>query len=162
MPEPRPRAGRTAGPVAVLVALTTLVAGCGQITSSVFENVGERSEPPSAAATSEPAAASSEPGFQTFSVPLVQSNFTDECADPIAVDELFCVQVDILGMTADGTTLIVPTTVNATGMEERSAVICDQIAIAHFDGATGEPLGFETILVLDRDGDLEATCTIHE
>ena len=70
----------------------------------------------------------------------LKSNFSDECVDPVIVDDLFCTQVDIGAMTANGPFLTVPTALSASGMDDRAAVICDQIAIAHFDGATGDPL----------------------
>ena len=92
----------------------------------------------------------------------MKSNFSDECVDPIIVDDLFCTQVDIGAMTANGPFLTVPTALSASGMDDRAAVICDQIAIAHFDGATGDPLGFETIVILDRNGGTAAECRIRE
>jgi len=144
MPERTPAAYRLVGPLALV-----LLVGCagGAESTTVVEEV---TVPPAS------------PEAATFDLALVKSNFTEECASPIIVDDLFCQQVDIDGMTAEGTTLIVPTFVNATGMEERSAVICDQVAIAHFDGASGEPLGFDTITILDRDDDEDATCVISE
>ena len=97
-----------------------------------------------------------------FDLALVKSNFSDECVDPVIVDDLFCTQVDIGAMTANGPFLTVPTALSASGMDDRAAVICDQIAIAHFDGATGDPLGFETIVILDRNGGTAAECRIRE
>ena len=98
-----------------------------------------------------------------FDVELVKSHYIEECVDPIVLDDLFCTQVKIERMTADGMTLIVPTTINATGMEARAAVICDQIAILlPFDGATAETPGFEDISVLDRYGDEDAHCGIRD
>ena len=99
---------------------------------------------------------------------LVKRVFTDACVDPIDVgsldplrfDGLWCGQVDIQGMTAEGTTLIVPTIVAVDDLEERTTIICEQIGAAHDDPASDEPLGFDTIRVLDRAGDVDATCGI--
>jgi hypothetical protein len=97
-----------------------------------------------------------------FDLERVQANFTDECQDPIAVDQTFCDQVDIAGMRVeDGTILIVPTFISATGMEPRAAAICEVFARVHFDGATGEDLGYETIGILDREGGNAAACTVQ-
>jgi hypothetical protein len=101
------------------------------------------------------------PGAQAFDLDLVKSNFADECADPIVVDELFCQQVDIDGMTVqDGTTLIVPTLISGSGMEPRASVICEVFARVHFDGETGEDLGYQTIGILDREGGNAAECAV--
>ena len=123
-------------PLAMLLTVLLLVA-CGEVASTP---------------TPEPVAAAA------FDLALVMSNLTDECVDPIAVDDQFCEQVDIDGMTADGTTLIVPTTLNA-GATDRASAICDQFL--HFDGETGDPLGYDTIGVLDRDGGNAAACSIQ-
>jgi hypothetical protein len=99
-----------------------------------------------------------------FDIELVQANYTDECEDPIVVDELFCVQVDVVGMTAAGTTLTVPTGLNPTqsaGLAARAAAICEDIARAHFDGATGEDLGYRDIVILDRDSETAAECSVN-
>jgi hypothetical protein len=102
-----------------------------------------------------------EPDAPAFDVGAVQANFTAECETPIVVDELFCEQVEIDGMTADGPILIVPTTLAALdGMRERAQVICETIARVHFDGETGEDLGYETVGILDRDGGNAAACSV--
>jgi hypothetical protein len=59
-------------------------------------------------------------------------------------------------MSAEGNTLYVPTTLDASA-RDRAEVICDQIAIAHFD-AEGVDLGFEFVGVLDEDGGNAAAC----
>ena len=100
--------------------------------------------------------ASMEPA--TFDVAAVQASFTDECESPIVVDELFCEQVEIAGMEADGSILTVPTTLNAEATD-RAEAICEQLAVAHFDG-DGEDLGYATIGVLDRDGGNAAACSV--
>lgn len=101
--------------------------------------------------------ASTPAGSFSFDLALVQSNFTAECQDPIVVDDLFCEQVKISEMTAAGKLLTVPTTLNAAATD-RAAAICDQLAIAHFDGDTSADLGYVSIEVLDRDGGTAATC----
>jgi hypothetical protein len=93
-----------------------------------------------------------------FDLGAVKANFTDECADPIIVDDLFCEQVTIASMTAEGTILRVPTTLNAAA-RDRASVICQQLATAHFDG-TGKDLGYDTIGVLDKDGGNAAACSV--
>lgn len=115
-----------------------------------------------AACASEAPAGDAEPEEEpAFDLALVQSNFQDECADdPIVVDELFCDQVDIDGMTADGTILNVPTGLNAAA-RDRARVICEMLARAHFDGATGDDLGYGAIGVLDVDGGNAAACTVQ-
>ena len=47
-------------------------------------------------------------------------------------------------------------------MLELSSRKVDQIAIAHFDGATGDPLGFDTIGVRDRESGNAAACVIRD
>jgi hypothetical protein len=137
----------------IAIAFGLILSACaGEVVSTIFEDVGE--EVPEPAADTPEAAA--------FDLALVKSNYIEECADPIVLDELFCKQIQIKRMTADGTTLIVPTTINATGMKARADIICEQIALVHFDGATGELLGFEEISVLDRNGDENAYCVIRD
>lgn len=81
-----------------------------------------------------------QPDPATFDLALVQANFLAECEDPIVVDELFCEQVDIDGMSADGAILNVPTTLNAAATD-RAEVICQILARVHVDGDTGEDPG---------------------
>jgi hypothetical protein len=124
--------------------------GCGAQVRSTFETV----------ASSGPIgtlAASIAPGPGSFDVALVQSNFTAECQDPIVVDDLFCQQVKISEMTGQGTTLIVPTGLNHLATD-RAAAICDQLAVAHYDGDTSADLGYTSIEVLDLDGGTVAAC----
>ena len=94
-----------------------------------------------------------------FDLTLVRANFAAECEAPIVVDDLFCEQVDLDGMTAEGTILRVPTTLNAEA-RDRAQVICATIARVHFDGDTGEDLGYETVGILDRDGGNAAACSV--
>jgi hypothetical protein len=91
----------------------------------------------------------------------VQTNFTDECAAPIILDELTCTQLVIAGMTADGTVLVVPTTLNDLA-NDRMAVICDAVALMHFDGATGNDLGYDQVNILDQDGNIGAFCFVYD
>jgi hypothetical protein len=98
------------------------------------------------------------PEQAAFDISAVRANFTDECRDPAAVDELFCEQVRIDEMTGEGTILTVPTTLDAAA-DDRAYAICDQLVIAHFDGE-GRDLGYEYVGVLDQDGGNAATCSV--
>jgi hypothetical protein len=94
-----------------------------------------------------------------FDLETVKENFQDECKDPTVVDANFCEQVKIAAMTAEGSILNVPTTLNAAAAD-RARVICDMFATAHFDGVTGDDLGYETIGILDKDGGHAAACSV--
>lgn len=121
------------------LVVVALLAGCGGSATT---------DPPD---TPEPAA---------FGIAAVKASFTEECEDPIVLDELFCQQVDIDGMTAEGSTLIVPTLISALdGMRDRAQVICQQFAQVHFDGE-GVDLGYEFIGVRNRDGGNAAACSV--
>jgi hypothetical protein len=100
------------------------------------------------------------PASPAFELATVKASFTDECKDPIVVDDLFCEQVQISHMTAEGSILQVPTTLNAAATD-RARAICDQVALAHFDGATGNDLGYHTVGILDMDGGNVAACTVR-
>lgn len=93
-----------------------------------------------------------------FDVDAVIASLSAECEQPIVVDDLFCEQVVISDLSADGTTLVVPTTLNAEAAD-RAAVICDQLATIHFD-ADGNDLGYTVIGVRDRDNGNAAACTV--
>jgi hypothetical protein len=95
-----------------------------------------------------------------FDITLTKANFADECANPIVLDETFCLQVDVDDMSATGTTLVVPTGLNPAAAA-RAQAICSDVARVHFDAATGEALGYERIEVLDMEGDVAATCSIR-
>lgn len=101
----------------------------------------------------------SAPPTPAFDVGAVRANFTDECADPAVVDDLFCEQVVLSGMTAEGDILNVPTTLDPTA-NERADAICNQLAFAHFD-AEGRDLGYRIIGVLDKDGGHASACTVE-
>lgn len=103
-----------------------------------------------------PAPATTKPA--TFDITTVRTSFTEECADPIVVDDLFCEQVDIGAMWAEDDILNVPTTLNAAATD-RAAVICDLITTVHFD-ATGTDLGYRYVGILDRDGGRAAACSV--
>lgn len=111
-----------------------------------------------AGCASTPAATPPKAPTPAFDLAAVKSNFTDECKDPAVVDKLFCEQVQIAGMTADGDILNVPTTLNASA-RDRASAICDQLVTAHFD-AEGHDLGYKFIGILDRDGGHAAACAI--
>ena len=91
-----------------------------------------------------------------FNLSAVKANFHGECVDPVVVDDLFCEQVKIDGMTADGDILNVATGLNAAA-KDRAEAICNQVALAHFDGQ-GADLGYEIIGVLEKDGGNAAAC----
>jgi len=93
-----------------------------------------------------------------FDVAAVKASFTEECKSPIVVDDLFCEQVKIAGITGEGQILNVPTTLNAASTA-RAAVICKQLTFAHFDGA-GKDLGYRIVGVLNKDGGHAAACTV--
>lgn len=94
-----------------------------------------------------------------FDLATVKANFRNECADPIVVDADFCKQVNIDAMTAEGTILNVPTGLNPAA-RDRARAICETFARAHFDGATGDDLGYRTIGIKDMDGGNAAACTV--
>lgn len=109
-----------------LLAMALLVAACG----------GSASPTPTPTAT------------RTFDLAAVKAAFTEECAS----DDLFCTQVDIDGLTANGTILNVPTTLAAEA-RDRATAICEQVALM-------DDLGFETVGVLNRDGGNAAACSV--
>jgi hypothetical protein len=95
-----------------------------------------------------------------FDVAAVKANFRAECRSPIVVDDAFCEQVKIGQMSAEGDILNVPTRLNAAA-DERAAAICDQFAVAHFDGE-GNDLGYRFIGILDQDGGNAAACSVSD
>jgi hypothetical protein len=94
-----------------------------------------------------------------FDLAAVKANFSAECESPIVVDDLFCEQVQIDGMTADGTILNVPTTLNAAATD-RADAICEAVARIRFDGETGDDLGYTFVGIKDRDGGNAAACSV--
>ena len=125
-------------PARVLV-VALLVVGCSS-TPSV--------SPPPAATPEAPA----------FHLSNVKASFTNACVNSTVADSLFCEEVHIGGMSSDGVTLKVPTTLDA-GARDRAAVICDLVARAHLNGV-GRELGFKFVGVLDRDGGQAASCSV--
>ena len=110
------------------------------------------------AACSSPVASAKPAATPAFDIGAVRANFTDECQDPGVVDELFCQQVTIAGMSADGDILNVPTTLNAAA-KDRGEVICKQFVFAHFD-ANAKDLGYRFVGILDKDGGHLAACAV--
>ena len=161
-------------PVGVLIAIVALLvlAVAGAVLIGSEPDATPTPTPASSPSASPPASESPSPSPSVqpaaIDLALVKRVFADACVDPIDVgsldplrfDGLWCGQVDIQGMTAEGTTLIVPTIVAVDDLEERTTIICEQIGAAHVDPASDEPLGFDTIRVLDRAGDVDATCGI--
>ena len=156
----------------VLVAIVALLvlAVAGAVLMSSEPDTTPTPTPASSPSASPPASepASPSPSVQSAAIDLavVKRVFTDACVDPgvngstdpLRFDGLFCGQVDIQGMTAEGTTLIVPTIVAVNDLEHRTTIICEQIDAAHVDPANNDPLGFDTIRVLDRAGDVDMVC----
>ena len=93
-----------------------------------------------------------------FDLAAVKRSFTDECKSPTIVDGLFCQQVQIGGMSAVGTILRVPTTLDPSATD-RADTICDELAEAHL-GSDGKDLGYQSIGVLDKDGGNASACTV--
>jgi hypothetical protein len=107
--------------------------------------------------TTEPAGDDA-PEPPTFDVAAVRASFAAECPQPLVVDALFCEQVEIDKLSADGDILIVPTLL-AAAATNRARAICEQFATFHFD-AEANDLGYTTIGILDRDGGNAAACSV--
>lgn len=110
------------------------------------------------AGCSSPAAPDDEsPAPAEFDLALVRSHFTDECTHPtFEVDEA-CQQMDIDGMTADGSILNIPTGLNPSN-GDRAEGYCLFPASVHYGGPNGEDLGYRTIRILDYNGGILAEC----
>ena len=135
----------------IAIAVGLFLSACGgQIVSETFEHVGTELPEPTTAAASGSAA--------TFDLELVKSTFVGECAHPTIVDEAFCEEVDIDGMTADGRALVVPTTL----AEDigRAIQICYWISDVRVAYLGRVPLAEFFNTVLDRDGRAAATCAV--
>lgn len=89
-------------------------------------------------------------------ITAVRANFRDECRDPIVLDDLFCEQVQVSSMSMDGSTLVVPTTLNESA-GARGGAICAATAELRFD-AEGNELGFDGVRVLDMNGERMTDC----
>ena len=99
------------------------------------------------------------PAPATFDIGAVRAYVHNECRDPFVVDADFCLQVRIDQLSADGDTLVVPTTLDATA-GVRAHVICQMLVIAGLDTSTGQALGFKSIGILDRDGGRASACDV--
>lgn len=84
--------------------------------------------------------------------------WTAECADPSFVDEDFCGQVNIAGMTGEGRTLYVPTVLSPQD-RNRAQEACQPLAFAHFD-TEGIDFGYELIGILDSFGGTIWVCEV--
>jgi hypothetical protein len=93
-----------------------------------------------------------------FDLAAVKANFSQQCLNPTAFDMAFCDQVGVSGMTANGTTLIVPTTLGPAD-RDRATVLCSQVAFAHND-LKGIDLGYKFVGMLNRNGGNLASCTV--
>ena len=92
-----------------------------------------------------------------FDIWAVRATLTDGCQQS-AVDETFCLQVQIDEMSDEEDILYVPTTLGRA-MDDRASVICDELAVAHFD-AEGRDLGYRFIVVRAMDGGNLAACKV--
>ena len=135
----------------LLAGAMLTVAGCGLQVESTFEVVSHSPDATGTGGATTPPSASA-----SFDVALVQANFNAKCRDLIEFDALFCEQVKIDDMTASGHLLTVPTTLHA-GAFDRAAAICNQVAVAHLDGA-GVELGYRDIEIWDQSDDYLADC----
>lgn len=97
------------------------------------------------------------PSVPVFDVWAVRAKFTDGCQDS-AVDDAFCLQVQIDEMSDEDDVLYVPTTLDPA-MDDRASEICDALAVAHFD-AEGRDLGYRFIVVRDEQGGSLAACSV--
>ena len=103
----------------------------------------------------EPDVYSPEPA--AFDLALVKSHFTVACIHPIfGVDEA-CQQMEIDGMTADGSSLNIPTGLNPSNVD-RAREYCLFPATDHYGAAKGEDLGYHTIRILDYNGGILYEC----
>jgi putative hemolysin len=94
-----------------------------------------------------------------FDLALVKMHFTNACTNPTFDVEYACQQMDIAGMTADGSTLVVPTELDPSARRDgRGDEVCHLPATVHYD-RRGDDLGFDTITILGAHGDIIATCS---
>ena len=99
------------------------------------------------------------PETPAFDLALVKSHFTDQCIRPPFDVEYACDNMQIEGMTADGSILNVPTQLDpSAGRDGRADVVCHFLATVHYGAPNGEDLGYDTIGVLDVDGSNLTTC----
>ena len=98
------------------------------------------------------------PDPPTFDLALVKSHFTGECTTPTFDVEYACQQMDIDGMTADGSILNVPTGLDPSARGDRADIVCRFIATVHYD-RTGDNLGYDNVRILGAHGGNLATCT---
>jgi hypothetical protein len=61
-------------------------------------------------------------------------------------------------MTAEGSTLIVPTIIPVNDLEHRHTIICEQVLALGRALDTGEALGFDRVRVLNRTDEVAMTC----
>jgi hypothetical protein len=121
-----------------MLALVLALAGCSSPT--VEPDLTERPQP------------------AAFDLALVKMHFTNACTNPTFDVEFACRQMDIAGMTADGSTLVVPTELDPSARRDgRGDEVCHLPATVHYD-RTGDDFGFDTIVILGAHGDTIATC----
>jgi hypothetical protein len=98
------------------------------------------------------------PSVPVFDVSAVRASFTDGCQYSL-LDETFCRQVQVTEMSDEEDILYVPTTLDPA-MHDRASVICDALAVGHFD-AEGRDLGYRHIVVRDIHGGNLTACSVH-
>ena len=139
-----------AGARALPLALVLIVSACAGTAPSAAESIIEEVE---SQLPSLPALSADE------IVAEVQANAESECVAPAGVDELFCNAVDFDAITFDDGVLTVPTTLEASAVEDAES-LCGVFAGSHTNQQTGENLGFVSIEVLSADGEVAASCSI--
>lgn len=97
------------------------------------------------------------PFVPVFDIWAVRATFSDGCHSS-RVDETFCRQVLVDEMSDEEDILYVPTTLDPA-MDDRASVVCDALAVAHFD-AEGRDLGYRFIIVRDVIGGSLAACSV--
>ena len=143
-------------PVAWGIMLLAL-AGCGG--SGPTASPAGASGPPLPGPTDGTApTASAAAASPAFDITAVKANFSAQCLNATAFDMAFCDQVVVAGMTADGTTLIVPTNLEPAD-RGRATNLCRQVAFNHND-LRGLDLGYEFVGMLDRNGGNLASCSV--
>lgn len=91
------------------------------------------------------------PSPAAFDLALVKAHFTTECIRPPVPADEACDRMDVDGMTADGSILNIPTTLNPSNVD-RAREYCRFPATDHYEATKGEDLGYHTIRILDYNG----------
>jgi hypothetical protein len=137
-----------------LLVLAIVLIGC----TGTVETASESPSPPAATATESPPPA---PSLSAEAVIAeVQANAASECHTGIPFDELWCEVVDFDAITFEGGTLTVPTMVDASATQDAQLVCSAFFRSGSTTSAThSDPIGIETIEILNADGDVAASCS---